>query len=366
MTKNNQIVSILTPSFNHEKYVSFFIDSVLAQTNPNWELIIVDDCSSDNNVAEILKYSDPRIKLIKHDYNQGINAAINTAFEMSSGNYLALCASDDALDKNYVDDIIKTMNKKNNVGVIYYRLQGMDCDNKIISNRILKSPYQNKYEALRNSFYNGNSYVSPGMCFRREVFEKVYPLNLALSVYQDYKLHIDLISKNDVYLSNKPLVLYRIPSEQSGISFFSEVFWKRCQLEENLLMDSFLKIDDIQILKKIFGNDLIPYGKISKDLLPYILGSLALNSNNEYKKIWGYNQISEFLGVQKNYDKVNKLYGFCYKDFLSLANKFIEKDKMRDPIKKLKKKVKKYKRLFVTSIIINLLFILSYLIYYLK
>ena len=45
------LVSILCPTFNHEKYVKFFLDSLLAQTNPNWELLIVDDCSTDNNVA---------------------------------------------------------------------------------------------------------------------------------------------------------------------------------------------------------------------------------------------------------------------------------------------------------------------------
>ncbi len=75
----NPKISILTPSFNHEKFVGFFIESVLKQTLEDFELIIVDDCSSDNNVNEILKFKDPRIKLIQHPYNQGINAGINTA-----------------------------------------------------------------------------------------------------------------------------------------------------------------------------------------------------------------------------------------------------------------------------------------------
>ncbi|WP_039872494.1 glycosyltransferase family 2 protein, partial [Helicobacter canadensis] len=76
----NPKISILTPSFNHEKYIGFFLQSVLGQTFQNFELIIVDDCSWDKNLEEIKKFKDERIKLIRHDYNKGINAALNTAF----------------------------------------------------------------------------------------------------------------------------------------------------------------------------------------------------------------------------------------------------------------------------------------------
>ncbi|ELL0793965.1 glycosyltransferase family 2 protein, partial [Campylobacter jejuni] len=60
-------ISILTPCFNHEKYVSYFLQSVLEQSFSDFELIIVDDCSSDNSTKEIQKFKDPKIKLIKHE-----------------------------------------------------------------------------------------------------------------------------------------------------------------------------------------------------------------------------------------------------------------------------------------------------------
>ena len=352
--KTTPIVSILTPSFNHEKYVGFFIDSLLAQTNPNWELIIVDDCSRDNNIAEIKKYSDPRIKLIQHDYNKGINAAINTAFEASKGQYLSLCASDDALDKNYVEDVINTMSIKEDIGVIYYSLQAIDSDSKTINNKFLTSICTNKYDALKHCFYKYNCFVSPGMSIRRKVFQKIYPLNLALSQHQDYKMHIDLSMCSEIYVSEKHLVKYRIPTRKSGISFVNSRTIKQWQLEENLVMDSFLQINDIKTLDKIFGEDVKLYGKITKDIIPYVLGMLALNSSNEYKKIWGYNQISKFLSSKQNYDKVNKLFGFCYKDFLNLVNNFDES--------MFRKKYKKYKKVSKILGIINviLLFLLVY------
>jgi glycosyltransferase involved in cell wall biosynthesis len=79
-------ISILCPSFNHQRFIAEHIKSVLNQSFKDFELIIVDDCSTDDNVAEINKFKDPRIKLIKHEFNKGINAALNTAFKMLMAN----------------------------------------------------------------------------------------------------------------------------------------------------------------------------------------------------------------------------------------------------------------------------------------
>jgi len=348
---HNPTVSILTPSYNHEKYVSCFINSLLSQTNPDWELIIVDDCSSDNTLKEIKKYNDSRIKIIEHKYNQGINAALNSAFRASKGQYIAFCASDDILEAGYVDDIIQTMQSKPQVGTIYYTLQCMDIEGNIIKGKILKSLQHDKYKALHHCFYLGNCFVSPGMCFRRELFEQVYPLHLSLSQYQDYKLHIELLLRSEIYLSDKILIKYRLPSVQSGISFLSTKTKKQMQLEENILMDSFLQIKDVSTLEKIFADDIQPYGDISTDFIPYILGDLALNSPCQYKQIWGYNQISRFLNTEDNYNQLNQKYGFCYKDFLNLSNRFLKNDKQEI----FRIKYKKYQKLFNFMISFSLL-----------
>ena len=72
-----------------------FIESALNQNFSDFEVLIVDDCSSDDTAKEILKYKDKRIKLIKHDFNRGVNAALNTAFKHSKSDILLFCAGDD-------------------------------------------------------------------------------------------------------------------------------------------------------------------------------------------------------------------------------------------------------------------------------
>src|SRR5436190_7900102 len=90
------VVSIITPSYNSGKYISRTIDSVMNQTHHNWELIIVDDCSTDNTQQIITDtFSDNRIKFYKLPKNQGSGVARNFAIEKASGNYMAFLDSDD-------------------------------------------------------------------------------------------------------------------------------------------------------------------------------------------------------------------------------------------------------------------------------
>lgn len=348
MKKN--IVSILCPSYNHERFVGFFINSLLQQTNPNWELIIVDDCSTDNNVAEIKKFSDKRIKLIQNPFNMGINCGLNKAFEISSGQYISFCASDDMLCSDYVQNVFDLFEQNPDKSLLYCDLQIIDNDNKPLE-RCFYNPCESRYKVLHKLFMCGNWPLSPGMVAKRDLFEKIMPLDIPLSMYQDYKMHIDLLLLSDFMVMSKKSVLYRKATDQSGLSGSNEVNPIRQQLEENLLMDSFLKIKDPVVLRKIFNEELINYETIDKRTIPFVLGMLAMKSSERFKRVWGFNQISKFINSQDNYTLVHKVYGFSYKDFLGLA-RLVGEDLMTQ-------KYRKYKKLFnVMAVISAVLFIL--------
>ncbi len=92
-----ELVSIITPCYNCSKYISQMIDSVLAQTYQNWELLITDDCSTDNSREIVQEYSgkDSRIKLFVLEKNSGAGVARNKSIEEAKGRYIAFCDSDD-------------------------------------------------------------------------------------------------------------------------------------------------------------------------------------------------------------------------------------------------------------------------------
>ena len=99
--EDNNLISIIMPTYNCAKYIGLSIESVLVQTYSNWELIIVDDFSSDNTKESINIYlNDKRIKYIKLDENKGAALARNKAIEVANGDYIAFLDSDDIWNKN--------------------------------------------------------------------------------------------------------------------------------------------------------------------------------------------------------------------------------------------------------------------------
>lgn len=113
----NPLVSIVTPVYNAEKYLADAIDSVLAQTWQNWELILVDDGSTDSSYAIAQSFTDSRIKLFKQT-NKGQCGATNTGLKHITGDYVLFFDADDLLDPNKIEAQMKDCEHfPNSVGV---------------------------------------------------------------------------------------------------------------------------------------------------------------------------------------------------------------------------------------------------------
>ncbi len=128
------LVSVIVPTYNREKLIPQAIDSVLAQTYKNWELIIVDDRSTDGTKELVKKYieKDNRIKYILNTHNQGPSGARNQGLEIAKGEYIAFLDSDDVWRKNHLKDAIWFF-KNSKVDFIF-----ADCEEKgILQNKII-------------------------------------------------------------------------------------------------------------------------------------------------------------------------------------------------------------------------------------
>lgn len=107
------LVSIITPTYNSEKYIQQTIQSVRNQTYQNWEMIIVDDCSSDNTIqiVEDIQNTEPRIILIKSDKNSGPAVSRNKGIEKAQGKYLTFLDADDIWFEDFIQNSIDTIQK---------------------------------------------------------------------------------------------------------------------------------------------------------------------------------------------------------------------------------------------------------------
>jgi len=111
---NNHLVSIITPTYNCYNYLSHTIESVIKQTYTNWELLLIDDCSTDHTQELLKEYvnSDNRIKAFYSDLNSGAAIVRNRGIEMAQGKYIAFLDSDDKWHPEKLSDQIAFMEKE--------------------------------------------------------------------------------------------------------------------------------------------------------------------------------------------------------------------------------------------------------------
>ena len=103
------LVSIVMPSYNAEKFVSETIESVLRQTYTNWELIIVDDCSKDNTAEVVANFQDARIRFMRNEKNSGAAVSRNRALREAKGKWIAFLDSDDLWEPEKLEKQIAFM-----------------------------------------------------------------------------------------------------------------------------------------------------------------------------------------------------------------------------------------------------------------
>ena len=156
---NEPLVSIITPVYNAEMFLSDTIKSVQNQTYKNWEMLLVDDCSKDNSaqiIKEFQKYDD-RIKYIKLEKNSGASVSRNTGIKNAKGRFIAFVDSDDIWKPEKLEVQVKYM-LENNLGFTFTSYRYMKEDGEL-TNKVAKAPSKINYNGLLKNTIIGCSTV---------------------------------------------------------------------------------------------------------------------------------------------------------------------------------------------------------------
>ncbi len=122
--------SVVIPMYNVQLFIEQAIESVLAQEFCDFELIVVDDCSTDRSLAIVQQYDDPRIKIIRHPHNKGLAAARNTGILASCGEFIAFLDSDDAWRPDKLQAHFNHFNQNTQLGLSFSRSEFMTYEGK--------------------------------------------------------------------------------------------------------------------------------------------------------------------------------------------------------------------------------------------
>lgn len=205
MSENQELVSIVMPAYNCEKYVVEAINSVLAQTYKNWELLVLDDGSKDNTLQIIEEFSqkDSRIKALPNGKNMGVSATRNRGVELASGDWIAFLDSDDMWEPVKLEVQFEIVEKKAAeflfTGSSYINEEGEPFKG------ILQVPEKLTYKKLRNQ----NVISCSSVLVKKKYFE-----NIKMEkddMHEDYAVWLRILKKGgEAYGVNEPLLIYRI------------------------------------------------------------------------------------------------------------------------------------------------------------
>ena len=166
------LVSVITPTFNRAKLIGRAIKSVLAQTYEDFELIIVDDNSTDDTQQVVASFADERIRYLRQEHNQGQNPALNMGVRAARGQKIAFLDSDDEWLPTYLERMLEVFAQDKTLGMVYTDMFGASPEGMLV-----KSDY---YFHLQGSIYRealAQGYISGMGCLvvTRECIERLGP-----------------------------------------------------------------------------------------------------------------------------------------------------------------------------------------------
>jgi glycosyltransferase involved in cell wall biosynthesis len=166
----NPLISIVMPTYNQCKFLPHSIDSVLSQSFTNWELLIVDNFSTDETANVLATYSDPRIKVMRINNGGIIAKSRNVAIKASKGAWIAFLDSDDHWFPNKLETVSKYFHS--NCDLIYHNLEVVTDMDKVFESGQIKSRKLRK-PVLKDLLINGNTIATSSVVVRKKQLVEV-------------------------------------------------------------------------------------------------------------------------------------------------------------------------------------------------
>ncbi len=200
-------VSVITSVYNHEKYIEEAVRSVLNQTMPDLEMIIIDDGSTDKSyeICQKLQNNDQRIRL-KRQENQGQAKARNEGIKMANGEYLAVLDSDDFMDARALELQLKEFSLDESYDVIYTAINVVNDNKEIVKAVRENEEKQENFLAkmfFRNIMPNPHAILAKIKCFKNNLYDEKF------ICAEDYSLMLILAHKYRFHYLDLPLRFYR-------------------------------------------------------------------------------------------------------------------------------------------------------------
>ena len=339
--KYNPLISFVIPVYNvSSKLLSECIDSILKQEYQNFEICIADDCSTNSETIETLKYyekRDKRIKIVYRDVNGHISQASNSALRISSGEFIAMMDNDDVIPKNALSEVVKALNKNPKIDFIY-------TDEDKINSKGERCYPHFKPDYSPDSLLSVN-YFCHFTVLRKKIVDEIGGWRKGYEGAQDWDLFLRFVEKTE-NIYHIPKILYHWRMSESSTSSTTD--------NKEYINDSSIKALEDTIKRRklnavVHKHEKVPYYwfeyKFDKepmisiiiptrdysDILKKCLDSIYKNTkyknyeiivvNNNSEEQETYNLFDEYKNKHKNFRVLDANFEFNYSKINNLAVK---------------------------------------------
>lgn len=259
--------SILVAHYNNYNYFTECYDSILKQTYQEYEIIVVDDCSTDDSYEKIIELTkdNSKVKVFKNEENSGVGLTKKRCIDLASGEICGFVDPDDTLTENALQIIIENYTKNN---IVVYS-QFYECDAKL--NPIELFPDSRAIKNSNKLFFNVFFEVTHFFTFKREAYYKTSGINDKLTSAVDQDLYLKLYEIGNFKFVKVPLYYYRI--HEKGVSQESS---KKEKLHKNW-HQTILDTTERRKIDSLYGEKITDI-----ENLP---GFLKIKQNSIFKKI---------------------------------------------------------------------------------
>lgn len=317
------LISIVMVNYNHEDFIRESIESVIAQTYQNWELIIVDDGSTDKSAQIIENYAkkDDRIRPFLQTENRHICVATNLGFSVVRGSYVARLDSDDVWRADKLEKQLAFMDQHPEGALCFTKLDLINGDGEVVNEseqtlyNIYNGRQENKKEWIRHFFFFGNTLIQSTLLMKREVLDTTGGFNVACVQGHDFDFFVRAIRKYDFIFLEEPLVKYRrienqnsAWNERNNCRFFNE--------HMDIRYHFFDQMPD-EMFREVFREDFVdPESQTHEELLceqAFLLCRCI--RGEEINPVLGLKKLKDLMQQPDMVARLEEKYHYTLKDF---------------------------------------------------
>lgn len=206
------LISIVIPTYNHAKYLKVALKSIIEQNYKNWEVIIVNNNSTDNTLAIISEFNDSRFCVINIENHGIIAVSKNKGIEVARAEWIAFLDSDDSWTPDKLEVVVEKINGDESLDLIYHELKILKENSNKLRRKKLKT-WQLPKSTLKSLLLRGNPIANSSVVVRKYAMEQIgcFPISPSLIASEDYFSWLKLAALNKKFLLiKKPMGNYLI------------------------------------------------------------------------------------------------------------------------------------------------------------